>query len=75
MVQLLMGVPTFYARLLHVHEFNRDTMAHIRLWISGSAPLSDTLREEFYRRCSHVYLTLAYSPPTESASRSSSGTA
>ena len=37
---VMMGVPTFYTRLLALDGFNRDTSAHIRLFISGSAPMT-----------------------------------
>lgn len=35
----MMGVPTFYTRLLDLPAFDRDATAHMRLFISGSAPL------------------------------------
>ena len=35
----LMGVPTFYTRLLDDPRFTRELTAHVRLFISGSAPL------------------------------------
>jgi len=35
----MMGVPTYYTRLLGNKDFTRETAAHIRLFISGSAPL------------------------------------
>ncbi len=35
----MMGVPTFYTRLLDDPRFDRDLVAHMRLFISGSAPL------------------------------------
>ena len=35
----LMGVPTFYTRLLNHAKLNRDSTKNIRLFISGSAPL------------------------------------
>jgi malonyl-CoA/methylmalonyl-CoA synthetase len=35
----MMGVPTFYTRLLSDERFTRDLVSHIRLFISGSAPL------------------------------------
>ena len=35
----MMGVPTFYTRLVREPRFNRQTTAHLRLMISGSAPL------------------------------------
>ncbi len=36
---VLMGVPTFYTRLLERPELNRELCAGMRLFISGSAPL------------------------------------
>ncbi len=42
----MMGVPTFYTRLLADKRFTRDSVSHMRLFISGSAPLlADTHRE------------------------------
>jgi malonyl-CoA/methylmalonyl-CoA synthetase len=35
----MMGVPTFYTRLLADPRLTRDLVAHMRLFISGSAPL------------------------------------
>ena len=35
----MMGVPTFYTRLLADERLNRDSTAHMRLFTSGSAPL------------------------------------
>lgn len=35
----MMGVPTFYTRLVREPRFNRETTGHLRLMISGSAPL------------------------------------
>ena len=37
---VLMGVPTFYTRLLAEEDFDADACAHMRLFISGSAPLT-----------------------------------
>ena len=36
---VMMGVPTFYVRLLRDNEFNKEKCANMRLFISGSAPL------------------------------------
>lgn len=42
----MMGVPTFYTRLLAHPGFTREVAEHIRLFVSGSAPLlADTHRE------------------------------
>jgi malonyl-CoA/methylmalonyl-CoA synthetase len=42
---VLMGVPTFYVRLLECPELDRARVANMRLFISGSAPL---LEETFH---------------------------
>jgi malonyl-CoA/methylmalonyl-CoA synthetase len=43
---VLMGVPTFYVRLLQDDMLNAETTAHMRLFIAGSAPLlAETHRE------------------------------
>ncbi|MDE0978044.1 MAG: AMP-binding protein, partial [Arenicellales bacterium] len=36
---VMMGVPTFYTRLLQTEGFDRASCEHMRLFISGSAPL------------------------------------
>jgi malonyl-CoA/methylmalonyl-CoA synthetase len=36
---VMMGVPTFYTRLLNEAALNRDTVSNVRLFVSGSAPL------------------------------------
>jgi malonyl-CoA/methylmalonyl-CoA synthetase len=42
----MMGVPTFYVRLLQDRRLTRDAVAHMRLFVSGSAPLlADTHRD------------------------------
>lgn len=52
----MMGVPTFYIRLLKEPAFTRDLVAHIRLFISGSAPLSADIHLEFSERTGHAIL-------------------
>ena len=47
---VMMGVPTFYTRLLAEHGFNREACRSVRLFISGSAPLQIETFEEFQRR-------------------------
>ena len=44
---VMMGVPTFYTRLLEHGEFGRETCANMRLFISGSAPLLAETHREF----------------------------
>jgi malonyl-CoA/methylmalonyl-CoA synthetase len=47
---VLMGVPTFYTRLLQHPGFNRQAVAHIRLFVCGSAPLLESTFAEFEAR-------------------------
>lgn len=53
---VLMGVPTFYTRLLADQRFNRDLVAHMRLFVSGSAPLLAETHVEFEERTGHRIL-------------------
>ncbi|TRL40225.1 malonate--CoA ligase [Rhizobium straminoryzae] len=53
---VLMGVPTFYTRLLGDDRFNRDLVAHMRLFVSGSAPLLAETHVEFEARTGHRIL-------------------
>ena len=52
----LMGVPTFYTRLLDDPRFTRDLVSHFRLFISGSAPLLAETHEAFEARTGHRIL-------------------
>ncbi|MXN65815.1 AMP-binding protein [Stappia sp. GBMRC 2046] len=52
----MMGVPTFYTRLLSSGDFTKDLVAHMRLFISGSAPLSAEVHKEFSERTGHAIL-------------------
>ncbi|HEY9219376.1 MAG TPA: AMP-binding protein [Phenylobacterium sp.] len=47
---VMMGVPTFYTRLLASPEFTGERAAHMRLFICGSAPLLDSTFAEFEQR-------------------------
>lgn len=47
---VMMGVPTFYTRLLANPGFTREAAVNVRLFISGSAPLLPTTFAEFERR-------------------------
>jgi len=47
---VMMGVPTFYTRLLEDTAFTRERAAHMRLFISGSAPLLPSTFEAFEAR-------------------------
>ncbi len=52
----MMGVPTFYTRLLGDPRFSRDLTAHMRLFISGSAPLLAETHVQFEERTGHCIL-------------------
>ena len=47
---VFMGVPTHYTRLLQEARLDRSTTAHMRLFVSGSAPLLSETHQEFRRR-------------------------
>jgi malonyl-CoA/methylmalonyl-CoA synthetase len=53
---VLMGVPTFYTRLLHHPAFTRERCANVRLFVSGSAPLLAETHREFRARTGHAIL-------------------
>ena len=53
---LLMGVPTFYTRLLADERLTVQLAKNMRLFISGSAPLLAETHEEFTRRTGHYIL-------------------
>ena len=46
----MMGVPTFYTRLLGDERLTKDAVKHMRLFISGSAPLLAETHVEFEER-------------------------
>jgi malonyl-CoA/methylmalonyl-CoA synthetase len=52
----MMGVPTFYTRLLKDPRFTRDLVSHMRLFVSGSAPLLAETHREFEARTGHKIL-------------------
>jgi malonyl-CoA/methylmalonyl-CoA synthetase len=53
---VLMGVPTFYTRLLQNPALNRDSTRHMRLFVSGSAPLLADTHREWTERTGHDVL-------------------
>jgi len=53
---VMMGVPTFYTRLLADPAFGAADCKSMRLFISGSAPLLPDTFEEFKRRTGHTIL-------------------
>ena len=52
----MMGVPTFYVRLLKSPNLTRDATAHMRLFVSGSAPLLAETHHEWTARTGHAIL-------------------
>ena len=52
----MMGVPTFYTRLLDDPRFDRAAARHMRLFISGSAPLLAETHQQFESRTGHRIL-------------------
>lgn len=53
---VLMGVPTFYTRLLARPEFTKESCGTMRLFVSGSAPLLAETHREFSTRTGHAIL-------------------
>lgn len=52
----MMGVPTFYVRLLKEDAFQKNLVSHFRLFISGSAPLLAETHIDFEARTGHRIL-------------------
>jgi len=52
----MMGVPTFYTRMLADPRLNKELVRHVRLFISGSAPLRAKIHREFEIRTGHRIL-------------------
>ncbi|MEH2473241.1 malonyl-CoA/methylmalonyl-CoA synthetase [Nitrobacteraceae bacterium AZCC 2161] len=53
---VLMGVPTFYTRLLQSPSLTKEAASHMRLFISGSAPLLADTHREWFARTGHAVL-------------------
>jgi malonyl-CoA/methylmalonyl-CoA synthetase len=53
---VLMGVPTFYTRLLQSPALSKESTSHMRLFISGSAPLLADTHREWSARTGHAVL-------------------
>ena len=47
-ITVMMGVPTFYTRLLQTSDFNQGNCERVRLFISGSAPLLEQTWQAFF---------------------------
>jgi len=52
----MMGVPTFYTRLLQDDRLTQSLVSHMRLFVSGSAPLLAETHQEFNQRTGHTIL-------------------
>jgi len=53
---VMMGVPTFYTRLLQSPALTKESTRHMRLFISGSAPLLADTHREWAGRTGHAVL-------------------
>jgi malonyl-CoA/methylmalonyl-CoA synthetase len=53
---VMMGVPTHYGRLLADPRFDSELTARMRLFTSGSAPMTELVHEEFTARTGHAIL-------------------
>ena len=53
---VMMGVPTFYTRLLNENGLTAALCRHMRLFISGSAPLAEQTFHAFEQRTGHRIL-------------------
>ena len=51
---VMMGVPTFYTRLMADPDFGPDDCRTIRLFTSGSAPMTPTVFRQFTERTGHT---------------------
>ena len=56
---LFMGVPTMYFRLLEVEDCDQRDVSSMRLFVSGSAPLSKELFSKFHKTFGHKILERA----------------
>ncbi len=55
-VTSMMGVPTFYTRMLQDKRLTAEATSHMRLFISGSAPLLAETHREWKARTGHAIL-------------------
>lgn len=53
---VLMGVPTFYTRLLRHPDVTAESTQNMRLFVSGSAPLATETHHEWRARTGHAIL-------------------
>jgi malonyl-CoA/methylmalonyl-CoA synthetase len=55
-ISVFMGVPTYYTRLLAEPSLDRTLAAHVRLFVSGSAPLLAETHRQWTQRTGHEIL-------------------
>ncbi|PAV61792.1 hypothetical protein WR25_22403 isoform C [Diploscapter pachys] len=53
---VMMGVPTYYSRILSEPRFGREHYRNVRLFVCGSAPLSPAIWDEFRNQTGHAIL-------------------
>ncbi|WP_108445559.1 malonate--CoA ligase [Halomonas denitrificans] len=53
---VMMGVPTFYTRLVQDPRLTPEVTANMRLFVSGSAPLTAETHQEFEAKTGHAIL-------------------
>ena len=53
---VLMGVPTHYVRLLEDDRFHAERCSTMRLFTSGSAPMTEPVHQDFATRTGHIIL-------------------
>jgi malonyl-CoA/methylmalonyl-CoA synthetase len=53
---LLMGVPTYFKRMNESPLINKELTSKMRLFISGSAPLSSIDHQDFFQKTGHTIL-------------------
>jgi len=53
---VMMGVPTFYTRLLQDARLSKETTRHMRLFVAGSAPLLADTHRQWQARTGHAVL-------------------
>lgn len=56
MATAMMGVPTFYTRLLNSPDLTKELTRNMRLFVSGSAPLLAETHKQFEQRTGHSIL-------------------
>ena len=53
---VMMGVPTYYTRLISNPNLNKQVLGNIRVFISGSAPLLEDTFNQFHLKTGHFIL-------------------